>query len=968
MVHVPRWLSGFRRMVVLGVLCATASVASGQTRLAALDGRVMDETGSALPGVTVTATSPALQVGQVVQVTGGDGTFRFPELPTGQYRLVFELAGFTSFVREGLTLTTGFTARVDTTLRVSALSETITVSGASPVVDTVNTRGGTTISAEVIQTIPNSRNYQDILNMTPGIRVTAPPQMGEVGFRALVGNIKTYGLVGQSQTQIEGLQMSESAFPDFSTAEQVDVRTYGNTADVAQPGAVTDVIVKSGGNTFHGRAHEQYMSNRFQSTNLDDALRAQGLRTGDGLRYYQDLAVDLGGRVVRDKLWFYGAYRDLRNERQLAGYAKAAGPDGRYGTLDDEPGYPTALQSNMTTKWSYQLNPANRLIAFWQRNWAEEPQAQASRFIPYEATRFVGWEPIQYKAEWQSSIGSRLFLNTSYGRTSEEIYYEPVTTNAPARFDRRTGISTGAYAAQSGSGTADIYGSISKRHMVNVSASTVATEWFGTHDIRVGMRAWLENRRSTFDNRPTGNYRLVLDNGQPAQITVWNFPIEARETMDEYAAFVMDQWRLSDRVTLNLGLRWETLAGASPEQVKEQGPFLAAGRFPEQKIVQWTNLAPRAAVAWDLFGTGKTLVKGTVGRYNHRITAAGYISTFNPVRPQAATFAWTDPDRNGDYTPGEVDLSLNGPAFVSITGATSNRINLDVKQPYTNEVTASLEQDLGRESSFRFLWVFKQVNGDYEFVNVLRPYSAYNIPITRRDPGPDGVLNTADDAGSVRFADFDPAFRGAAFVGNEYRNRPNPDRFHTVEATYVKRPSIRWNLITSFSLTKNHRWLDGIPESPNDEFFPIDNTWEWTSNVAGGYTMPKLGVETSVLYAAFSGLPGQRTYIFGPTDPDGGTPLRQLNAVTLRMEEFGARRGPRRHKVDFRVARGFRIRGAHRLRMEVDALNVINTNVAWGRGDVLGGTGIDFRSGPTFGYATQIVAPRIWRFGIVYEF
>jgi len=965
---LPRSSKRFWVIVFMLFCSRTAAADALQTRLAAIEGRAVDETGSALPGVTVTATSPALQVGQVVQVTGGDGTFRFAELPSGTYRLVFELAGFTSLVRDGLALTAGFTARVDSTLRVSALSETITVSGASPVVDTVNTRGGTTISAEVIQTIPNSRNYQDILNMTPGIRVTAPPQMGEVGFRALVGNIKTYGLVGQSQTQIEGLQMSESAFPDFSTAEQVDVRTYGNTADVAQPGAVTDVIVKSGGNVFHGRAHEQFMSNRFQSSNLDDALRAQGLRTGDGLRYYQDLAVDLGGRVVRDKLWFYGAYRDLRNERQLAGYSRAPGPDGRYGTADDEPGFPTAVQTNATTKWSYQLNPANRLIAFWQRNWAEEPQAQASRFVPYEATRLVGWEPIQYKAEWQSSMGSRFFLNASYGRTSEEIFYEPVTTNQPARFDRRTGISTGAYAAQSGAGTADIYGSISKRHMVNVSASTVATEWFGTHDIRIGARAWLENRRSTFENRPTGNYRLVFDNGQPVQLTVWNFPIDARETMDEYAAFVMDQWRVSDRITLNLGLRWETLSGASPEQVKEQGPFLGAGRFPAQKIVGWTNFAPRAAVAWDLFGTGRTLVKGTVGRYNHRITAAGYISTFNQVRPQAATYVWTDPDRNGDYTPGEVDLALNGPAFVSITGATSNRINLDVRQPYTNEVTASLEQDLGRESSFRLLWVFKQVNGDYEFVNVLRPYSAYNIPITRRDPGPDGVLNTADDAGTVRFADFDAAFRGAAFVGNEYRNRPNPDRFHTIEATYVKRPSVRWNLITSFSLTKNHRWLDGIPESPNDEFFPIDNTWEWTSNVAGGYTMPKLGVETSVLYAAFSGLPGQRTYIFGPNDPDGGTPLRQLNAVTLRMEEFGARRGPRRHKVDFRVARGFRVVRDHRLRVEVDALNVINTNVAWGRGDVLGGTGIDFRSGPTFGYATQIVAPRIWRFGIVYEF
>ena len=391
----------FRVVIALAGTCAAllGPVASSgaQTRLAAIEGRIADETGGAMPGVTVTASSPALQLREVSQISGPDGTYRLTELPIGQYRVSFELAGFKSFVRDGIDLTAGFVARLDASMSVGALEESVTVSGASPVVDVVTTRGGATISSEIIDAIPNSRNYQDLLNMTPGVSVTAPPQMGEVGFRALVGNIKTYGLTGQEQTQIEGLQMSSSAFPDFSTAEQVDIKTYGNTADVAQPGAVTDVIVKSGGNLFHGRAKEQYMNKGMQASNLDDALRAQGLRTGDGIRYYQDFSGELGGRIIRDRLWFYGAFRDIRNERSLSGYSRTAGSDNTYGTLDDEPGFPTAVQSNQSTKFSYQPNAANRVIGFWQRNWVDEPQAQAGRFVPYEATREVQWEPIRTK-------------------------------------------------------------------------------------------------------------------------------------------------------------------------------------------------------------------------------------------------------------------------------------------------------------------------------------------------------------------------------------------------------------------------------------------------------------------------------------------------------------------------------------------------------------------------------------------
>jgi hypothetical protein len=559
-------------VVVAATLFAITS-AFGQTRLASIEGRVVDETGAALPGVTIVATSPGLQVPQITVVSGPDGSYRIPELPIGEYRVSFEMTGFRALVRAGVVLTAGFVARVDGALSVGALEETVTVSGQSPVVDSVTTRGGATISADVIQTIPNSRNYQDILNMTPGVAVTAPPQMGEVGFRALVGSIRTYGTTGQNQTQVEGLQMSESAFPDFSTAEQVDIRTFGNTADVAQPGAVTDLIVKSGSNTFHGRYHEQYMNDGMQAGNLDDQLIAQGLRTGDGVRFYQDFAADLGGRIIRDRLWFYSAMRDVHNERSLVGYSRAPGADRVYGTADDEPGFPPAVMANQTVKLSSQLSNANRLIGFWQRNWVDETEAQASRFVPYEATREVQWEPIQYKVEWQSTPSSRIFYNLSYGRTSEEILYIPTSADVPARFDRRTNIQTGSYAHATTAGRDDIYGSISKRHLVTGSLGVYPPELLGSHELKVGARAWLENRNSTYDNRTAGNYRLIYDAGQPVQIQTYDFPMVARDGLNEYSAYVMDQWRIRGRLTLNLGLRWDSVHGFAPDQTKAQGEF-----------------------------------------------------------------------------------------------------------------------------------------------------------------------------------------------------------------------------------------------------------------------------------------------------------------------------------------------------------------------------------------------------------
>ena len=249
--------------------------------------------------------------------------------------------------------------------------------------------------------------------------------------------------------------------------------------------------------------------------------------------------------------------------------------------------------------------------------------------------------------------------------------------------------------------------------------------------------------------------------------------------------------------------------------------------------------------------------------------------------------------------------------------------------------------------------------GDITTVNIKRPYSAYDIALTRRDPGPDGVLGNSDDAGSVKIYDYNAAFRGAAFVANQQLNRPSDrsDNYQTLELTLNKRTSSRWGASTSFTLTKNHRFLVGIPTSPNDDYFPIDDTKTWGYKVSGSYRLP-YDISFSGVFDIQPGILGQRTNVFRSVDPDGGTPLRQLSTVTLRLEPQGEQRGPVRPSANVRLSKFLKLAKGE-LQLSIDALNAFNTNTFWG---------MTFASGPTFGYGTAFTSPRALQFGVAYEF
>lgn len=966
-----------RAALAFAWLLAVNTTLAGQTLSGSISGTITDESGAALPGVTVTLTSPALQVAERVAISDGRGGYQFVNLPVGTFRLAYELAGFAQLTREQIRLTTGFAARMDVVMVIGSVSETLTVTGQSPVVDVTNTRGGTTVTQQVLASTPNNSNYQDVLLLSGGTYVPGPPRTGETGSRNQGNTPSAYGQRGFSSSLVEGIAMHQNEVPDFSSVTEVDVKTYGNSAEADQPGATVHLIVKSGGNQFHGRYSERAQHHRFQSTNVDDALRAQGISTGDAVRYYHDFSGDLGGRIIRDNLWFYAAFRDVRNSRTAPGYSRSRGLDGVYGTLDDEPGTLPGRTQNTTIKLSQQLTNNHKLVGFFSRGPFVEDGFTGGRFIPYETTRPVTEIPRQAKIEWQGVLSDRLLVNTMLADGGYEVFYkiQDVSAGIPNRLDRETSFQTGA-------STSVLSRSPFRRQLSGRVDYYPDASFLGSHEISAGYRVWwgrIPFEQPSLQSRSQGiaDYRLVYDrvggvSGRPVELHTFNQPVSGNSLQNVYATYVSDTWQPARRLTVNLGLRWERNVAWVPEQIKVQGQFGTSGTFPRVDAFNSNRFAPRVGASVDLFGDGKTVAKGTYGWYNHDLSsgssgAVAFAQAYNQNSVVTTVYRWRDQDGNNDYTPGEVNLDPNGGDFLSVTGVTNNIVNPDLRLAHTHEVTGSLERELPGNMSVRGLYVYKQAVDQLETVNVRRPYSAYDQAFTRRDPGPDGNLGNGDDGGLVTFYDYNPAFRGSNFVANMLVNADRRDSFQNFELTLNRRLTGRWFAFTSLLATKFHRWLTLVPQSPNDDLFPLDETWEVSYRLAAGYELP-FGINVSTLYQAYTGIPDARTYLFRAADPAGGRSLPSSGSINLRMEPFGAQRGEARHIVNLRAAKNFALFRDHKFTLEVDAFNAFNSNVAWGGNVGAGGSGINYQSGPTFGYVTAIVQPRSMRVGVAYEF
>jgi hypothetical protein len=982
---VDRFVDAARTQVrvrlLLSLLIATAvwlpaRPASAQfVSTSSIEGTVTDETGAALPGVTITLTSPALQVAQLLETTNSEGYYRFTQLPAGAFKVRFELAGFQSVLREALQVGVGFAAKLDLAMKIGAVEETITVSGASPIIDVTTTSGAQTLSPDMVnKLIPGSRMYGDMARMIPGLVSSSAPNIGRLGLGSS-GAFNAYGDTGVL-VLIDGFEIRSNTYPDFSSAQEIDVRSFGNSADIAESGSVWNLVSKSGGNQFHGRYAEQYISDKFQSNNLDDKLRSQNLSFVDSVIHFSDFNSDLGGKVVPDKLWFYGGWRDRRNKRSVAGLALNPGGDGVYGTLDDVPHLPVVWTMNWTGKLSYQPTPKYQVVAFVARDYSTndggaQSSKAAQRFIPYESATYQLYPVLNFRGEFRATLRDNLLLNVQMGRMGYTVTYldtpkDHSNNTITARWDRETGYFTGGSVGPGGNYAEAIR---PRTNTVNQANLTFLPKEFlgGGHELKAGYRVWLQEGHTDVPAHPAGNYQLTYDkvtlptgttlHHQPAEITTFNFPVFPSNRENSISGYINDHWQMNRRLTINLGLRYDYDHAFLPEQTKEQGQFGNAGTFARFEGNTWKDLAPRTGVAYDITADGKTVIKATYGAYNSGM-ADTFAQTFNQNAVAQTVYRWRDLNGNDNYDPGETNF--NDPTdFITTTAAANNVFNPDLQRPRQHEVTAVFDRELMANMAGRFAYVYKRNVGSISSVNIKRPYQSYDIVLTRRDPGPDGNLGTADDAGSVKIYDYNAALSGPTFVANEQLNRPSDrsDTYHTMEFTLNKRSVGAWGASTSFTMTKNHRFLVGISTSPNDDYFPIDDTWTWGYKVSGSYRLP-YDLALSGVFDVQPGLKGQRTYIFRSADPDRGTPLRQLSTVTLRLEPFGTETGPVRPAANIRLSKFLKLRHGS-LQFSLDALNAFNTNAFWD---------MSFASGPNFGYGTAFTSPRALQFGAAYEF
>ena len=952
-------------VVACSLVFAAPPLLARQTQDASIIGQVTDDSGAVLPGVTVVASSPALQVRQLTAVTNERGEYRLTPLSIGTYAVQYELQGFGSLRREDIRLTAGFTARVDVALKLGSLTETVTVSGEAPVVDVSSTSGTTQLTREALDLIPSGRTgLQSALVQAPGVRTN-------LDFGQVTNNpfFRAFGQNGDSWQQIDGVVTTSPKMGnqsgnwfDFTAIEETTVTTLANPAEAPTRGIQMNVIIKSGGNDFHGAAGWLQSGQALQGDNIDDTLRAQGITTGNPVAARWDMSGELGGRIVPDKLWFFGAGRARRNDEYVLGAVK---PDGSSAAN-------TQLQRFGTAKFSYQLNPATRFVTFYQ-HLNQNVVIGATRLIDYESreTRFV---PIHTgKGEWQTARRST-FISAQYGFWNWYQQRDGNTTNV-ATSDQLTGRITGMAAIGA-----------TRQHEGRKGVKATAG-WYkssgrlGNHDIKTGLDyTWNAHAdRSSQDRGAAGNYILIFRNGAPFQFEAKSNPSDPHSPINYLGAYVQDSWTLARRLTLNMGLRYAHDAGFLPEQCREAAPAPLAGVFPAQCFARvefnaWNPITPRLHAAYDVTGDGKTVLKGGWGLYAH-LRGVDELQMANLLADSIVTFGWRDLNGNKLFDPGEVNFDPNGPDFVSrrvevgqaLAGAVPNP---NEKEPMSHEASVSIERQLIPNLAVRATAIYSRTTNTYRVQNNRRPYDSYSIPVTNRDPGPDGRLGTADDPGtSVTYWEYPTALRGNAFQQPMLINDPGSDSdYKSVEVAVSRRLVNRWMFMGSYSATKlNVPYVantGGVTDftsgggltvllathDPNAEIFAANKTWEWMARGSGAYLLP-WEMQVSANFEHRSGDPWARQVSF-----TGGTTIPQIR---LRVEPIGARRLPNLNILNMRVEKSARFFSGQKLAVQVNIYNVLNIN------DALGVTPL---AGPNFLIPTAITPPRIAEVGFTYSF
>lgn len=928
---MKRWCEMVRRtaaflvLVVLSALPAFAQQGSG------IAGIIKDDSGAVMPGVTVEASSPALIEKVRSAVTDGSGQYRIINLVPGTYTVTFTLPGFSTLKREGVELTTNFTATVNGELKVGSLEESITVSGSAPLVDVQSAAVSQQVTRETLDAIPTGRSVQAVGKILPGITTSGGERGGvdvggTAGFQSVTLN--SHGSRGDNVYQIDGMTVQSGigngTSPQYYNEGQFEEYTYtssGIPAEVAFGGVRIQMTSKEGGNAFHGTALAQIEP--WQSNNFTDALKNAGLRVPDAVLKLWDSSFSLGGPVIKDKLWFFTTHR-LNGGDFLVGnsfYRDQAVCD-QYGTKKEKANACQGVDDNYELsnigRLTYQATPKNKIAGFYSKENKQRGHRELAAGVSPESSTPQDMR-LSYSAaiKWTAPLTNKLLWDAGVSQ-----YYLGYTFEYQdgAQFYNNIGYQDTVLSTRWGARPGGLFRRNNWKRYYSASLAYVT----GAHAIKGGVQLNHATEYSYYNVDPW-HMVAVLRNGVPTSVTVDNTTVNNRPGHDEAAFFLQDQWTVK-RLTINPGIRFDWFHPWVGAQDAAANPWVPARQFAAiDDMLAFKNWAPRFSAIYDVFGNGKTAVKANVSKYIS-ILGNGQADLYNPLGVQTDSRTWTD--RNGDLFP---QYSEVGPSTISNFGTRAPRLqDPNVEREKQLEYSASLQHQLTNKVALTAGYYHRTFYDLNQTVNTLvNPETDYT-PVKIADPRGNGQTITIYNLlpskfGQTNFVDSTSTKNRAYWDGIDLSAQGNLMKGSRVYGGV----SLGGRSQDMCDIVDPN--FTGSLASPvyGKTFCKQDEPWRPMYKLGGTLPLP-FDTQMSGSFSSFPGNSESLTYnvskaVFAAAAP--GQTLTQTSVTVLLDEPFNPDRYyDRVTQLDLRFAKKVMLPGAKRLMLQFDIFNATNGN------------------------------------------
>jgi len=926
--------------------------AQGRLQTGNIAGKVTDGDGNPLPGVNVTIRSEALIKGTQSAVTTTSGTYRFVLLSVGNYEVRFEIKGFKTLLKKDVKVAIRKTTTVNATLEMSPIEETVTVVGETPVIDVKSSTITTNFTKDMLQKIPSARDPWVIMEMTPGMVMNKQNIGGSVSGQQSRGY--AHGTTSNQTTyNLDGIQVTDAAaagatamYFDFDSFEEIAIETGAHSVDIQSSGIALNMITKSGGNKFSGGISVYGETESLQANNIPDEPEYEDVGFGNPTDYLYDYGVDLGGPILKDKLWFYTAFRRTEINRFIIGYE-----------VDGQPGAEYSDLKHWTGKLTWQIADNNKFMGWVNYDAKAMPHRSAGPRRPPETTYFQDSPSWFYHFEDTWTVNPNLLMNFKFGFYN--MFYQLAPQDSVNMNDPGVLI---YYSQPYRSMYEDAYYQYtwyySDRYALTGYADYFKDDFLGgDHELKVGF----EYQKTPFHTtrKFPGNHTLYFDYpDRTGSYRIWTFrEIKWAQTNEIYSAYLQDIFSLKKHLTVNVGLRFDSTHMHTGETsvpgnqwtdyyTQRTGESVALFAPAKKNVVSWNTLYPRIGFTYDLFNDSNTIFKAFFARYSYQVN---YDPAFRIIETSywEVDYSWDDANGDAIVQPDE----LGSIKYRDI--AEKYEIDPNLKSPYIDEATFGFEKRLAPNLGVSLNFILRQNNRFFWVDNrAIDPVTDYT-PVTVQDPGPDGDYGTPDDGGNITVYNLDDDKVG---VIDYYitKQKGYKTSFRGLEFVLTKKYADKWQLMASVTYGKTNVKLpiEAVNNPNNREF--NDDVPQWNDSplivkVIGSWELP-WGFTIGGFFNYRSGLPSQRYFRYS------GLNQGRINVET---QKYGSERYPNLTVVDLRLSKIFRFGKYGMLELMADLFNSFNsvTTLDW-----------DEESWEGYQSIYTVLAPRILRLGIKWTF